>query len=153
MVFPVKEGYGGNNEKKMIKIQMTGGPGDPWRDDAWCDTLIMTPNSISYTFRYTNTPDKDKERHWSYQSDSWQFKRQFEHIAWMLGNIAGEPQDVQKLDLDGRFIRCLITYDDQSNEDERFFVSSEIHRDLFHGIPKLVPGIELTPVLTELYEE
>lgn len=140
-------------DKKIIKIKMTGGPGDPWRDDAWSDTLTMTPNSISYAFRYTNTPDKDKERHWSYESDSWQFKRQFEHIAWMLGNIAGEPQDVETLDPDGRFIRCLITYDDQSTEDEGFFVSSETHRDLFRGIQKLVPGMELTPVLIELYEE
>ena len=28
--------------KKIIKIKMTGGPGDPWRDDAWSDTLTMT---------------------------------------------------------------------------------------------------------------
>ena len=139
--------------KKIIEIKMTGGPGDPWRGDAWSDTLTMTSNSISYAFRYTNTPDKDKERHWSYESDSWQFKRQFEHVAWMLGNIAGEPQDVEKLDLDGRFIRCLITYDDQSTEEEGFFVSSEVHGDLFRSIQKLVPGMELTPVLIELYEE
>ena len=139
--------------KKIIKIKMTGGPGDPWRDDAWSDTLTMISNSISYAFRYTNTPDKDKERHWSYESDRWQFKRQFEHVAWMLGNIVWVPQDVEKLDLDGRFIRCLITYDDQSTEEEGFFVSSEVHCDLFRGIQKLVPGMELTPVLIELYEE
>ena len=60
---------------------------------------------------------------------------------------------METLDPDGRFIRCLITYDDQSTEDEGFFVSSETHRDLFHGIQKLVPGMELTPVLIELYEE
>ena len=139
--------------KKMIEIKMIGGPGDPWRDDAWSDELTMTSTGVSYAFQYTNTPDKDQERHWSYASDGWQFKRQFERVAWLLGNIIGAPQDVQTLDPDGRFIRCLITYDDQSKEAEGFFVSSEIHRDLFHAIQKLVPGMELTPVLIELYEE
>lgn len=55
------------------------------------------------------------------------------------------------VDPDGRFIRCHITYYDQSVEDEGFFVSTKNHRDLFHGIQKLVPGMELTPVLIDLY--
>lgn len=135
--------------KRIIKVVIKGCSGYGPVDMAYDDKLTLTPTSISYEYKPYVESENNAPRKWSYKTDSPLFKKGFECVEGMLGEILEPTMICQCTDVG--MIDFTVTFEDKRKKHVRYWCTSDEFADFFNAVNTLIPRTELCPEVTRLY--
>lgn len=132
--------------KNVIKVEIRSTSGFCSYEDAYEDKIVITKESIKYTYNPMFISDINPVKKWSFKTNNEVFNVLFDRISKDVIDIIYRELDYMCEDIGA--ITFIVTYDDKSKDKRDFFVPGDEFKECFANIRVMVPKCEnVLPVL------
>ena len=120
-------------------------------ESEYSDTLVITDHSIEYDCHPYEPWKMNPNRKWSFNTDSFAFRKLFEHLVDSIKDIYRRDPKCPGTDMS--MTDFTIKYSDGHTASKAYFAFKNEFSDCFDIIKTMVPPCELMPSLLEISDD